>query len=366
MPSDPLVEIAFVVSVVVVIGMVAGLAYLWYLHFTSNDDNEKMEGNLPQSKGITPTRSEMGAGATMSPAEAMGLPPKRSAASQSVGVGRAKASMRSKRTMPPMDMRHDPNPVTVTEPPLVTAIPTMASTTTPAPGPTNNGNIRDQPVDTNSQVKMPSPMEHRYDPKFPPTFPLDDTKQTAPEPVTSAAQSMAASEMRAYNAGEGTIKPLPTTTAAPMITTKPAMATADPVVMSPGHALQGTTAANEYKADHGGSTIEEAKMCPPIAPTGKLELAIMAWNNSRRVGHQRFGDGKTIDMGHDGGWYDVDKIGCCNYYCRRVNVSQGLEGVRGHWSCISPHSPNTEYTKLDPSGHACSSFAGQPVSMPSS
>lgn len=338
-----------------VVIIAAFLGFAWFM-CTYVWGKEKMEGALPQSKGVAPTRSEMGAGATtMSAAEAMGLPPKRSAASQSVGVGRAVASMRSKRTMPPASLRNQP------EPPLVTPKPTMAPKTTPAPGPTNDGSIRDQPVDTNTEVKMPEPMEHPYDPKFPPSFPLDDPKQTAVEPVTSAAQSMAASDMRAYNAGEGTIKPLPTTTAAPMITTKPAMATADPKVMYPGHAMSGTTAAHEYRADRG---VEEGKMCPPIAPTGKLELAIMAWNNSRRVGHQRFGDGKTIDMGHDGGWYDVDNIGCCNYYCRMVNVSQGQEGVRGHWSCISPHSPNNEYTKLDPSGNACSSFAGQPVSMP--
>lgn len=216
-------------------------------------------------------------------------------------------------------------------------------TTTPSPSGPIGGGVSQQP--TKIDAPMPMPAEHPYDPKYPVSFPpqADPTRMTTAggEPVTNPPVSFVDS---------GT-KPPYHQTHQPKVTKAAGKDTLPPITP---HTLTPTT-SNEYKID-----IAVNSSCPVLPPSGKLELAIKAWTNGNRQNEQHFDVG-SVDMGTDGGWFDYDNKGCCDYYFRRIGEHAGGR-ASSYWAAITPQAPHMEYTKLNPRGLQCSAFAGPPIS----
>ena len=85
------------------------------------------------------------------------------------------------------------------------------------------------------------------------------------------------------------------------------------------------------------------------APTGFLAGIVGAWSEGKKRGVVDV-DGLKLDMGiGDGAFYDVNRNGCCDTYCRRL--SNG-----GYWSCVGPQSVATQYEAMTPTGDKCSAF----------
>jgi len=227
--------------------------------------------------------------------------------------------------------------------------------TTGPPINTPSNGSQSQPKITTA--KMPGPLEHPFDPKFPPKFPSTDPKnQYTGVPITQKAIDI----NKDFNNRSPAKIP---TTPAPMFTNFPKNGTVTKGPIVP-HTLK-PTLLNQYRL----SQSDNKGICPVIQPSGKLALASEAWNQGKRHGHvtlrgfnNDFDDGYgardgTIDMGRDGGWYDVETKGCCDHYCREVSYS----GV-WRWSCIPPQAPNSEYSTIQPKGNQCSALAGPMIS----
>ena len=216
----------------------------------------------------------------------------------------------------------------------------------------------------------PMPAEHPYNPRYPPRYPtkMNTRYNAGGMPVVSDVQREA---YWSRYVTAGTKPPLsPSTAAAAEVPTTQAP-TPEPTRMAQGGTTAppgtpGTLPAEPYDAvipttpAPTETNIMDVSMmdnlCPIIPPKGKLELAIRAWTAGRRTGMQSFDVG-AVDMGKDGGWYDVSNRRCCDHYCRRVGGHDGNE----YWSCITPQAPNAEYTAMEPKGQRCSAFAGIPL-----
>ncbi len=225
-------------------------------------------------------------------------------------------------------------------------------TSAPLAGP-RGGATNQQPV--KKRVAFPGPAEYPYDPAHPVSFPADQPpgKQVPPggEPVTSPAIANIRNMRRSSG---GATKPPYMSTAAPMVTKAAGHDTKAPTP-PPDRGIP-PTPEDEYRQQMDMDDMAGGS-CPVIPATGKLELAVKAWINGRRHGSVVMSD-RHVDMGRDGGWFDVDGKGCCDHYCRKV----GPSGVAGeYWSCIAPQTPNSEYAKLSPRGMQCSTFAGAPI-----
>jgi hypothetical protein len=198
------------------------------------------------------------------------------------------------------------------------------------------------------------PQEHPYDPKFPVQFPsVAPANEYTGMPVTQAAVDP--------NAGYNDRSPVKITSNLSLLPPS----TAGKGRVTPGPMVPRTlapTLANQYRL----SSRDERGLCPVIQPSGKLALAEEAWNLGKRAGHVvlkagRGGSGSaegSVDMGKDGGWYDVETKGCCDHYCREVNY-----GGVWRWSCIPPQAPNAEYSTVQPRGNQCSTLAGPVISQ---
>lgn len=268
-----------------------------------------------------------------------------------------------------------PNPDTPTLPASWQTKAPKEQTTRPAIGTTSYDPLKpwQQPPNkwygTADKPVYQDPMEHPYNPKYPPNWPSGDTNTSGGEPVVSTAQKTAfwdryitpGYKPSLSTQSQSTTRAPPTTSAP---TTTAAPQEQNGTTAPPG--TPGTLPADPYDVPIPTTPAptpanimaisEEEKLCPAVPPTGKLELAIKAWTAGRRTGVQNFDVG-SVDMGRDGGWFDAENKGCCDHYCRMVK--HGWEGSE-YWSCIAPQAPNSEFAAMRISGKRCTMFGGNP------
>ena len=198
------------------------------------------------------------------------------------------------------------------------------------------GGIYDQ--NSKTVATMPGPAIFPYDPAHPIKFPGTKNVPNGSQPIYNKTTKPAAAKQGTKPPDVVTVIPKPTSPATDLETQPPII----PNTVAP-------TKENEFNIND--KTKDMSSGCPVVAPTGKLELAITAWTNNKRTGKHN-SDSGSIDMGTEGGWYDYDNKGCCDYYFRKID---------SHWMAIAPQVPFSEYTKLTPKGSQCDAFAGSVI-----
>lgn len=216
-----------------------------------------------------------------------------------------------------------------------------------------------------SQPVFAGPAEHPFDPKYPQLFPgAFPLPSTGGEPVISMQQREtywsrfgSGLETKPNPPPESNAPSTPAPVTNPPLTNgttqppgSPSVIRSSPYNAAIPHELPATE-SNIYAIS------KDDNVCPAVPPRGKLELAIKAWTVGRRSGQQSFDVGQ-VDMGVDGGWFDMENKGCCDHYCRRVGSGSNM-----YWSCITPQAPDNEYSVMKPNGMRCTSFAGAPSAM---